>query len=58
MEWTFDPLEIKNAHLNILRLGAIVRRYKREFLRSSFAAAGRAAHGPCLCGMVAALASV
>ncbi len=27
LEWTFDPLEIKNAHLNINRLGAIVRRY-------------------------------
>ena len=27
MEWTFDPLEIKNAHLNIERLGAIARRY-------------------------------
>lgn len=27
IEWTFDPLEIKNAHLNIERLGAIVRRY-------------------------------
>jgi predicted GNAT superfamily acetyltransferase len=31
MEWTFDPLEIKNAHLNIARLGAIARRYKRDF---------------------------
>jgi len=31
MEWTFDPLEIKNAHLNIARLGALVRRYKRNF---------------------------
>ena len=31
MEWTFDPLEIKNAHLNIARLGASVRRYKRDF---------------------------
>ena len=31
MEWTFDPLEIKNAHLNIARLGAIVRRYKANF---------------------------
>lgn len=31
MEWTFDPLEIKNAHLNIARLGAIVRTYKRDF---------------------------
>jgi predicted GNAT superfamily acetyltransferase len=27
MEWTFDPLEIKNAYLNIEKLGAVVRRY-------------------------------
>lgn len=27
LEWTFDPLEIKNAYLNIVRLGAIARRY-------------------------------
>jgi predicted GNAT superfamily acetyltransferase len=27
VEWTFDPLETKNAYLNIERLGAIVRRY-------------------------------
>jgi predicted GNAT superfamily acetyltransferase len=27
IEWTFDPLEIKNAYLNLERLGAIVRRY-------------------------------
>lgn len=27
LEWTFDPLEIKNAHLNVVRLGAIARRY-------------------------------
>jgi len=27
IEWTFDPLEIKNAWLNITRLGAITRRY-------------------------------
>ena len=31
MEWTFDPLEIRNAHLNVHRLGAIVRRYQRDF---------------------------
>jgi len=31
MEWTFDPLEIKNAHLNIAKLGAIVRRYQHNF---------------------------
>ncbi len=27
IEWTFDPLEIKNAFFNIERLGAIMRRY-------------------------------
>ena len=31
MEWTFDPLEIKNAHLNIHKLGAIVRSYYVNF---------------------------
>jgi len=30
MEWTFDPLEIKNAYFNMERLGAIVRRYVRN----------------------------
>lgn len=27
IEWTFDPLELKNAYFNLERLGAIVRRY-------------------------------
>ena len=27
IEWTFDPLETKNAYLNIEKLGAIARRY-------------------------------
>ena len=27
IEWTFDPLELKNAFFNMERLGAIVRRY-------------------------------
>jgi predicted GNAT superfamily acetyltransferase len=27
IEWTFDPLEIKNAFLNLEKLGAITRRY-------------------------------
>jgi predicted GNAT superfamily acetyltransferase len=27
IEWTFDPLEIKNAYFNIERLGAVVRRF-------------------------------
>jgi len=31
IEWTFDPLEIKNSFLNIHKLGAIVRRYEIDF---------------------------
>ena len=31
MEWTFDPLEIKNAFLNIHKLGAIARGYRADF---------------------------
>jgi predicted GNAT superfamily acetyltransferase len=31
MEWTFDPLEIKNAFLNIHRLGATASKYRVNF---------------------------
>jgi predicted GNAT superfamily acetyltransferase len=31
IEWTFDPLEIKNAFLNIHRLGAVARTYLVDF---------------------------
>jgi predicted GNAT superfamily acetyltransferase len=31
MEWTFDPLEIKNAFFNIEKLGAVVRSYTVDF---------------------------
>jgi predicted GNAT superfamily acetyltransferase len=31
IEWTFDPLEIKNAFLNIHRLGATARAYRPDF---------------------------
>lgn len=27
VEWTFDPLELRNAYFNFVRLGAIVRRF-------------------------------
>jgi predicted GNAT superfamily acetyltransferase len=27
IEWTFDPLELKNAYFNLVRLGAVMRRY-------------------------------
>jgi predicted GNAT superfamily acetyltransferase len=29
--WTFDPLQTRNAHLNIRKLGAIVRQYWRDY---------------------------
>ena len=35
MEWTFDPLEIKNSYLNFARLGAISRRYMPNFYGAS-----------------------
>jgi predicted GNAT superfamily acetyltransferase len=41
MEWTFDPLEIKNAFFNIERLGAIVRRY----VRNQYGQTSSALHG-------------
>jgi predicted GNAT superfamily acetyltransferase len=31
IEWTFDPLETKNAHFNFNRLGGISRRYIPDF---------------------------
>ncbi len=31
IEWTFDPLRAKNAYFNIVRLGAIVRRYCPDY---------------------------
>ncbi|HEX4019663.1 MAG TPA: GNAT family N-acetyltransferase [Acidobacteriaceae bacterium] len=31
IEWTFDPLAIKNANLNIEKLGAVIRRYTPDF---------------------------
>ena len=35
MEWTFDPLEIKNAFLNIHKLGAVARCYLENFYGAS-----------------------
>ncbi len=31
IEWTFDPLRAKNAFFNIVRLGAITRRYQPDY---------------------------
>ena len=35
MEWTFDPLQVKNAYFNVEKLGAIMRRYSPNFYGSS-----------------------
>jgi predicted GNAT superfamily acetyltransferase len=31
IEWSFDPLRAKNAYLNIVRLGAVARRYQPDY---------------------------
>ena len=31
IEWTFDPMRAKNAYFNIVRLGAVVRRYCPDY---------------------------
>jgi len=41
IEWTFDPLDAKNAWFNIERLGVIVRRY----LRNQYGVSSSALHG-------------
>ncbi|MCI0435858.1 MAG: hypothetical protein L0271_19780 [Gemmatimonadetes bacterium] len=35
VQWTFDPLEARNAWLNFARLGAIARAYVRDFYSES-----------------------
>ena len=50
IEWTFDPLEIKNAYFNVERLGAIVRRfvhnqYGTTSSHLAWRAADRSLHG-------------
>ncbi len=35
IEWTFDPLQLKNAYFNIVRLGAIARSYLENIYGSS-----------------------
>lgn len=34
--WTYDPLEMPNARLNITRLGGLVRRYRRNIYGEQF----------------------
>ncbi len=41
IEWTFDPLEMKNAYFNVERLGAIVQRY----VRNQYGASSSPLHG-------------
>lgn len=41
VEWTFDPLELKNAHFNLVRLGAIAR----VLIPNCYGVTGSALHG-------------
>jgi len=35
IEWTFDPLQAQNAHLNLARLGAVVEEYEENLYGAS-----------------------
>lgn len=35
MLWTFDPLQSRNAHLNFVKLGIVVREYRRDMYGAS-----------------------
>ena len=41
IEWTFDPLDLKNAYFNLVRLGAIARR----FIPNCYGITGSKLHG-------------
>lgn len=41
IEWTFDPLDVKNAYFNLMRLGAIARR----FIPNCYGITGSKLHG-------------
>ena len=54
IEWTFDPLEMKNAFFNMERLGAIVRRYvENQYGTTTSPSARRTADGSLRGRMVA-----
>ena len=53
MEWTFDPLEIKNSYFNLERLGAIARRYNvNQYGITNSPLQGSSAHRSPGCRMV------
>ena len=58
MEWTFDPLEIKNAHLNIHKLGAMVCSYCEFLWCILFSTPRWASHRPSCCRVVSRLERV
>ncbi len=35
MHWTFDPLQARNAHLNFMKLGIVVREYRHDMYGAS-----------------------
>ena len=56
IEWTFDPLDLKNGHFNLVRLGAVARRYIPDcYGVTGEPAARRPADGSARRGVVAGL---
>jgi predicted GNAT superfamily acetyltransferase len=51
IQWTFDPLELRNAHFNLNRLGAICRQYKPNLYGITTSPLHRGRHGPSRGGM-------
>ena len=50
MYWTFEPLESRNAYLNVARLGVVVKRIRPEHVRRNrFPTAQRPRHRPLDC---------
>ncbi|HEV2764920.1 MAG TPA: GNAT family N-acetyltransferase [Pyrinomonadaceae bacterium] len=36
IKWTFDPMQARNAHFNLNRLGVVVRRYEQNFYGTDY----------------------
>ncbi|HYP53868.1 MAG TPA: GNAT family N-acetyltransferase [Pyrinomonadaceae bacterium] len=39
IKWTFDPVQARNAHFNLNRLGVVVRRYEENFYGTDYSTA-------------------
>jgi predicted GNAT superfamily acetyltransferase len=41
IRWTWDPMQARNAHFNLNRLGVVVRSYSENFYGTNYSVAGR-----------------